>query len=164
GAGGGRGLRASKYQTGGELVSLGRYRGVARLPMRIRLRGFPAWWLHRSYHVAMMPTLNRKVRICLDWTVALFFPRDVVALGSLQRPREAFERAAAAEEDGRVGCPELPPRTTPPSSRRASDRPAGTAGRDDERRRATVSRRRRLVPICGRWVRSTTARCRSRSR
>jgi NADH dehydrogenase len=46
----------------------------------------------------MMPTLNRKVRICLDWTVALFFPRDVVALGSLQRPRKAFQRAAAEEE------------------------------------------------------------------
>jgi NADH:ubiquinone reductase (H+-translocating) len=90
--------RAFKYHNRGQLVSLGRYRGVAQLPGRIRLRGFPAWWLHRSYHVAKIPTLNRRVRIILDWTVALFFPRDVVALGSLQRPRAAFERATAAEE------------------------------------------------------------------
>lgn len=94
----GRPVRAFKYHNRGQLVSLGRYRGVAQLPGRIRLRGFPAWWIHRSYHLAKMPTLNRKVRISLDWTVALFFPRDVVALGSLQRPRAAFERATAAEE------------------------------------------------------------------
>jgi NADH:ubiquinone reductase (H+-translocating) len=94
----GRSVRAFKYHNRGQLVSLGRYRGVAQLPGRIRVRGFPAWWLHRSYHVAKMPTLNRKVRICLDWTVALLFPRDVVALGSLQRPRDAFLRAVADEE------------------------------------------------------------------
>jgi NADH dehydrogenase len=94
----GRPVRAFKYHNRGQLVSLGRYRGVAQLPGRIRVRGFPAWWLHRSYHVAKMPTLNRKVRISLDWTVALLFPRDVVALGSLQRPRDAFLRAMADEE------------------------------------------------------------------
>ncbi len=94
----GRRLRPFKYHNRGQLVSLGRYRGVAQLPGRIRLRGFLAWWLHRSYHVAKMPTFNRKVRISLDWTVALFFPRDIVALGSLQRPRDAFLRAAAEEE------------------------------------------------------------------
>ena len=94
----GRSVRAFKYHNRGQLVSLGRYRGVAQLPGRIRVRGFPAWWLHRSYHVAKMPTLNRKVRICLDWSVALLFPRDVVALGSLQHPRDAFLRAVADEE------------------------------------------------------------------
>jgi NADH dehydrogenase len=94
----GRAPRAFKYHNRGQLVSLGRYRGVAQLPGGIRLRGFPAWWLHRSYHLAKVPTLNRKVRISLDWTVALFFPRDVVALGSLQRPREAFQRAAGDEQ------------------------------------------------------------------
>lgn len=85
--------RPFRYRKLGDLVSLGRYRGVARV-LGIRVRGFPAWWLHRSYHLSKMPTLNRKVRIALDWTVALLFPRDVVQLGSLQRPREAFERAA----------------------------------------------------------------------
>jgi NADH dehydrogenase len=99
----GGGLRPFRYRNRGQLVSLGRFRGVAQLPGRIRLRGFPAWWLHRSYHVAKMPTLNRKVRISLDWTVAMFFPRDIVALGSLQRPREAFQRAAADENRRAAG-------------------------------------------------------------
>jgi NADH:quinone reductase (non-electrogenic) len=99
----GRPPREFRYHNRGQLVSLGRYRGVASLPGHIRVRGFPAWWLHRTYHLAKMPTLNRRVRIALDWTVAMLFPRDVVALGSLQRPREAFRRAAAEEEQRRAG-------------------------------------------------------------
>jgi NADH dehydrogenase len=94
----GRALRPFKYRNRGQLVSLGQYRGVSSLPGGIRLRGFWAWWLHRSYHLAMMPTFNRKVRIALDWTIALLFKRDVVALGSLQRPREVFQQAAARAE------------------------------------------------------------------
>jgi NADH:ubiquinone reductase (H+-translocating) len=77
----------------GGLCALGRYRGVSKV-MGIKLRGFPAWFLHRTYHLAQMPTVGRKVRIMLDWTVALFFRRDIAQLGSLERPREPFERAA----------------------------------------------------------------------
>ena len=51
---------------------------------------------HRSYHLYAMPTLGRKVKIATDWTVALLFPRDLAQLGSLERPREPFERAAGA--------------------------------------------------------------------
>jgi NADH dehydrogenase len=91
-------LRPFRYRNRGQLVSLGRYRGVAQLPGRIRLRGLSAWWLHRTYHLAMMPTLNRRVRIALDWTVTLLFPRDITALGSLQRPREPFESALSPGE------------------------------------------------------------------
>ena len=98
----GRPPRPFRYHNRGQLVSLGRYRGVARLPGRIRVRGFPAWWLHRTYHLAKMPTFNRRVRIALDWTVAMLFPRDVVALGSLQRPHEAFRRATE-EQRRRAG-------------------------------------------------------------
>jgi NADH dehydrogenase len=83
---------AFRYANRGQLVSLGRYKGVARV-MGIRLRGVAAWWVHRTYHLSRMPTVNRKVRIALDWTVGILFPRDVVQLGSLQHPREPFERA-----------------------------------------------------------------------
>jgi NADH dehydrogenase len=82
-----------RYRQLGALVSLGRYKGVARV-FGVRLRGFPAWFLHRTYHLSRIPTTNRKIRVMIDWTVALFFRRDVVQLGSLQRPREPFSRAA----------------------------------------------------------------------
>ncbi len=77
----------------GGLCALGRYRGVAKV-LGVKLRGFPAWFLHRTYHLAQMPTVGRKVRILLDWTVALFFRRDIAQLGSLERPHEPFERAS----------------------------------------------------------------------
>ena len=76
----------------GAVCSLGRYKGVANV-MGIKFRGFPGWFLHRSYHLLAMPTLTRKVKIAMDWTVALLFPRDLAQLGSLERPLEPFERA-----------------------------------------------------------------------
>jgi NADH dehydrogenase len=86
-------LTKFRYKNMGGLASLGRYKGVAKV-LSLQLRGFPAWFLHRSYHLLMIPTFNRKVRIVLDWTVAFFFRRDVVQLGSLQEPRRPFREAA----------------------------------------------------------------------
>jgi NADH dehydrogenase len=87
------GLRDYKHAYAGSVASLGLYRGVAEI-YGVRLRGFPAWFMHRTYHVSRMPTFNRKVRVLTDWTAALFFRREVVSLGQLQRPRTEFQQAA----------------------------------------------------------------------
>jgi NADH dehydrogenase len=91
----GRHLQPFRYRNKGMLCSLGHYQGVAD-PLGVRIRGFPAWFLHRTYHLFYMPTLGRKVRIALDWTVALLFPRDLAQLGSLEHPRDAFRRSAGS--------------------------------------------------------------------
>jgi NADH dehydrogenase len=85
-------LSAFRYQTLGQLVSLGRYRGVAKVTS-VRLRGALAWWLHRSYHLIKIPTIRRKARVLADWTVSLFFARDITQLDSLREPRGSFVRA-----------------------------------------------------------------------
>jgi NADH:ubiquinone reductase (H+-translocating) len=85
---------AFRHRNLGQLASLGRYKGAAKV-LGVRVTGFPAWWLHRSYHILLMPTFARKARILADWTVGLLFPRDIAQLGSLQNPREAFRRAAS---------------------------------------------------------------------
>jgi NADH dehydrogenase len=95
----GRAPKTYRHRNLGQIASLGLYRGVAN-PLGIRVRGFPAWFLHRTYHLLRMPTTSRKVRIVFDWTVGLFFPRDIVQLGSLQHPREPFRRATGEEETG----------------------------------------------------------------
>lgn len=77
----------------GAVCSLGRYKGIA-VVWGVKLKGFPAWFAHRTYHLYAMPTLTRKAKIAADWTVALLFPRDLAQLGSLEHPREPFERAA----------------------------------------------------------------------
>ncbi len=46
----------------------------------------PAWWLARTYHMAMMPGLGRKLRLVVDWTVGLLFGRDTAELGRLGHP------------------------------------------------------------------------------
>ena len=76
----------------GSVASLGLYKGVAQV-YGIKLKGFPAWFMHRTYHMSRMPTFNKKARVVFDWTLALFFTRDIVALGSLHRPRDDFDRA-----------------------------------------------------------------------
>jgi len=92
---GGR-LQPFRYENKGMLCSLGHFKGVAN-PMGVRIKGFPAWFLHRTYHLLYMPTIGRRVRIAMDWTVGLLFPRDVAQLGSLERPRDAFRRAAGRD-------------------------------------------------------------------
>lgn len=91
---GGR-LEPFSHRNIGAVCSLGRYKGIA-VVWGVRLRGFPAWFAHRSYHLLAMPTITRRVKIAADWTVALLFPRDLAQLGSLEHPREPFERAAGS--------------------------------------------------------------------
>ncbi|MQA80457.1 MAG: NAD(P)/FAD-dependent oxidoreductase [Streptosporangiales bacterium] len=76
----------------GSVASLGLHKGVAQVA-GVKLRGWPAWLMHRTYHVSRMPTFNRKVRVVGDWTFALFFRRESVSLGQLHRPRQEFELA-----------------------------------------------------------------------
>ena len=77
----------------GSVASLGLHRGVADV-YGVKVKGLPAWFMHRTYHMSRMPTFNRKVRIVLDWTLALFFRRELVALGRLQDPYAEFRAAA----------------------------------------------------------------------
>jgi NADH:ubiquinone reductase (H+-translocating) len=90
-------LVAYEHAYAGSVASLGLYKGVAEI-YGIKLRGLPAWFAHRTYHVARVPTLNRKVRVLTDWTIALFFRREIVSLGAFQDPQADF-RAAAAPQD-----------------------------------------------------------------
>jgi len=45
--------------------------------------------------MSRIPSLNRKVRVIADWTLALFLRREVVPLGSLHTPHTAFDEATA---------------------------------------------------------------------
>ncbi|HEY0807665.1 MAG TPA: FAD-dependent oxidoreductase, partial [Pseudonocardiaceae bacterium] len=77
----------------GSVASLGIHKGVADT-FGVKVKGYPAWIMHRGYHVSRMPTFNRKVRILLDWLVAALFPREVVSLGQINDPKAEFERAS----------------------------------------------------------------------
>jgi NADH dehydrogenase len=85
-----RNLRRSpgtyRYRMIGQGATLGRYKGIAEI-FGVRFRGFVGWFATRTYHLYQLPLLTRKARVVTDWTVSLFFRRDISELGSLGHPR-----------------------------------------------------------------------------
>ena len=82
--------RPYRYRMLGEVATLGRYKGIANI-LGIRLRGFPGWWVTRTYHLYQLPLISRKLRVVVDWTVALFFRRDIAELGTLGHPERVAD-------------------------------------------------------------------------
>jgi NADH:ubiquinone reductase (H+-translocating) len=92
-----------RHSYAGSVASLGLHKGVAQV-YGVKLKGWPAWFMHRTYHVSRVPTFNRKARVVADWTMAALFRREIISLGQLQDPRREFVQAA---NTGRAGS--LPP-------------------------------------------------------
>src|SRR3954451_9109846 len=78
-------VRPFTYKTKGVFVDMGQGEAVADT-IGIKWRGRPAWLLARSYHLAMMPGVRRKLRLLVDWNVQLLFGRDLSELGQLGHP------------------------------------------------------------------------------
>ena len=82
----------------GTMASLGHTRAVARV-FGVRLTGFLAWWIRRTYYLFQMPRWDRRLRIVLDWTVAVFFRPDITKVDlrvEREQVRGARDMAAAA--------------------------------------------------------------------
>jgi NADH:quinone reductase (non-electrogenic) len=93
----GRAATPFVFRTLGTMASLGHARAVA-LVMGVRLTGFFAWWLRRTYYLFQMPRWDRRLRIVLDWTVALFFRPDITKIDMrverelVKQTRQSVER------------------------------------------------------------------------
>ena len=74
------------YRSNASFVNLGRYKAVGKLGRRT-FRGFPAWWMARTYHMSQIPGAARKARAVLDWTAGLPFRRDISEVGSIGHPK-----------------------------------------------------------------------------
>lgn len=60
----------------GELASIGHRTAVAEI-MGMRFSGFIAWFMWRSIYLMKLPGLDRKLRVMVEWTFDLVFPRDI---------------------------------------------------------------------------------------
>ncbi|AIR99204.1 NAD(P)/FAD-dependent oxidoreductase [Streptomyces glaucescens] len=89
-------LRTYSHRYAGSVASLGLHKGVAHVYGR-KLKGYPAWFMHRAYHLSRVPTFNRKARVLAEWALAGLFKREIVSLGSLEHPRAEFELAAGGK-------------------------------------------------------------------
>ena len=85
-------VKPFRYRTLGVFVDMGRGEAVAST-IGIKWRGAPAWWLARTYHLAMMPGVKRKLRLLVDWNVGLLFGRDASELGGLGHPPRLGEES-----------------------------------------------------------------------
>ena len=74
-----RELKPFVYHTKGTLAALGHFKGIGTV-YGIKIRGMVAWWVWRSYYLFQMPFWSRRLRIVIDWTIALFFKNDIVKL------------------------------------------------------------------------------------
>jgi NADH:ubiquinone reductase (H+-translocating) len=91
--------RPYRHRHVGSVASLGLHKGVAQV-YGVKVRGLPAWFMHRTYHLSRIPSLNRKIRVVIDWTLALFLRREAVALGELHQPREPFVEVTPPVQPG----------------------------------------------------------------
>jgi NADH:ubiquinone reductase (H+-translocating) len=78
-------VRPFRYRTRGMVADLGQGKAVA-ITLGIRWRGLPAWLIARTYHLLLMPGWGRRLRLLIDWNVALVFGRDASSPGSLGSP------------------------------------------------------------------------------
>jgi NADH dehydrogenase len=67
------------YKTKGMMADIGKRSGVAII-CGIKLHGFIAWWMRRTYYLANMPTINKKVEVIIDWTTHLIFKQDAAMI------------------------------------------------------------------------------------
>jgi hypothetical protein len=88
-------LKPFHYKTIGMLASVGHHSGVAML-FGLKFSGFIAWWMWRSVYVLKLPRLAKKIRVMMDWTLDLFFGRDIEQAITLR------DIEATAEQIGRI--------------------------------------------------------------
>lgn len=93
-----RPLKPFIYQTQGSLASLGHFRGMGRV-FGIPVKGFVAWWIWRTYYLFRMPRWDRRLRIMIDWAIALLFKNDVVQL-DLDRTTQPPQPAGMYAQSG----------------------------------------------------------------
>ena len=106
----GRPPRPFVYSTLGMMGSLGHGMAFGQM-LKVRLHGFLAWFVRRTYYLLQMPGWGRRLRIMIDWTFALLFRPDVVKVSLdseaalLLREAEADAAEAPASSAGRPSDP-----------------------------------------------------------
>jgi NADH dehydrogenase len=85
--------RPFRFSTLGQLASIGHHTGVAQV-FGMRFSGFTAWWLWRSVYLVKLPGIVKKVRVAIQWTLDLMFPRQIEQFLT-PRDLEQIERMAS---------------------------------------------------------------------
>ena len=74
-----KGKKVFDYKTRGVMALIGRRNGVGIL-FGLRVHGFIGWCVWRFYYLSTLPTMQKILRVMVDWFIDLFFKRDVTRL------------------------------------------------------------------------------------
>jgi len=77
-------LKQFDYHNKGVMATIGKRTGVALLNGK-KIRGFPAWFLWRSFYWAHLPTREKKIKVGFDWLLSLIFPADIMTVGFIKK-------------------------------------------------------------------------------
>ncbi|MFZ1933749.1 MAG: NAD(P)/FAD-dependent oxidoreductase [Thermoguttaceae bacterium] len=91
------------YDTVGMMGSLGHCKAFGQL-LKVRVRGFLAWFVRRTYYLLQMPGWGRRLRIMIDWTFALLFGPDIVKIGLDSETALLLHEVVATD----IGVPKRP--------------------------------------------------------
>jgi len=94
-----------RFKTLGVLVALGHRTAAAEI-RGWRFSGLLAWMMWRAIYLAKLPGIEKKIRVLFDWTVDLFFPRDIVLTDHISEPvPEAYQLPLTHEADLQAEAP-----------------------------------------------------------
>jgi NADH dehydrogenase len=80
----GKPVKAFRFRAVGSLAVLGHQTACAEM-YSLKFSGFVAWWMWRMVYLGKLPTLEKRVRVALDWLVDTFFPRDIARVDLPER-------------------------------------------------------------------------------
>lgn len=93
-------MKTFRFSPLGVLAVVGHHTACAELAVPgmkgkfLRFSGLLAWLMWRGIYLSKLPGLERQVRVLSDWTIELFFPRDIVQtvdFGQEPRPMPSLE-------------------------------------------------------------------------
>lgn len=90
-------MKRFDYKTKGTMAEIGKRTGVGDI-LGLKVHGFVAWWIWRTYYLANLPTIEKKVRVMIDWTIDLFFKRDVTKLKMFVTEEKRWKQEEKQEE------------------------------------------------------------------
>ena len=72
-------MKKFEYKSKGQMAIIGKRNGVASF-FGMNISGIWAWALWRNVYISKIPKWDKRLRVLLDWTIDLFFDRDISRL------------------------------------------------------------------------------------
>ena len=66
---------------------------------KLKVYGFLAWWLWRTYYLANLPTMKKKLKVLSDWMRDLIYKPDVAMIKKFIKDEELGKKEELRQEE-----------------------------------------------------------------